>query len=102
MRLFQNSGLYPAYLTRLNRLAAGATTFAQRRQAFLSDRFGASHFLKPVVDHAPAGLVVVAATTLVTDDVPAWSSVARCTSKFVASLPPKESSWLQASPSHPS
>ena len=53
MRLFQNSGLYPAYLTRLNRLAGGATTFAQRRQAFLADRFGASHFLKPVLDAEP-------------------------------------------------
>ena len=53
MRLFQNSGLYPAYLTRLNRLAAGATTFAQRRREFLADRFGASHFLKPVLDADP-------------------------------------------------
>lgn len=53
MRLFQNSGLYPAYVTRLNRLAAGATTFVQRRQTFLADRFGASHFLKPVLDAEP-------------------------------------------------
>ena len=53
MRLFQNSGLYPAYLTRLNRLAGGSTTFAQRRQVFLADRFGASHFLKPVLDAEP-------------------------------------------------
>jgi hypothetical protein len=53
MRLFQNSGIYPAYLTRLNRLASGAATFAQRRQAFLADRFGASHFLKPVLDGDP-------------------------------------------------
>ena len=53
MRLFQNSGLYPAYLNRLNRLATGATTFAQRRQAFLADRFGALHFLKPVLDDEP-------------------------------------------------
>ena len=53
MRLFQNSGQYPAYLNRLNRLAAGATTFAQRRQAFLADRFGALHFLKPVLDDEP-------------------------------------------------
>ena len=53
MRLFQNSGLYPAYMTRLNGLAAGANTFAQRRQTFLADRFGASHFLKPVLDSEP-------------------------------------------------
>ena len=53
MKLFQNSGLYPAYLTRLNQLAGGSTTFAQRRQVFLADRFGASHFLKPVLDAEP-------------------------------------------------
>ena len=50
MRLFQNSGLYPAYLTRLNRLAAGAVTFTERRNVFLADRYGASHFLKPVLE----------------------------------------------------
>ena len=49
MRLFQNSGLYSAYLPRLNGLAANATTFAQRRRVFLDDRFGAAHFLQPVL-----------------------------------------------------
>ncbi|MET4214264.1 MULTISPECIES: glycosyltransferase [Bradyrhizobium] len=53
MRLFQNSGLYPSYLKRLNQLAAGARGFAERRRIFLDDRFGALHFLKPVLDEAP-------------------------------------------------
>jgi hypothetical protein len=50
MRLFQNSGLYPSYLTHLNRLAGGAASFAERRRIFLDDRSGALHFLKPVLD----------------------------------------------------
>ena len=53
MRLFQNSGLYPSYLSRLNQLAAAAPGFAERRRIFLDDRFGALHFLKPVLDEAP-------------------------------------------------
>jgi Glycosyl transferases group 1 len=50
MRLFQNSGLYPSYLTHLNRLAREAASFAERRRIFLDDRSGALHFLKPVLD----------------------------------------------------
>lgn len=50
MRLFQNSGIYPTYLARLDRLANGATTFRDRRNIFLADRYGACHFLKPVQD----------------------------------------------------
>jgi hypothetical protein len=50
--LFQNSGLYPSYLKRLNGLAAGAPSFDERRRIFLDDRFGALHFLKPVLDGA--------------------------------------------------
>jgi Glycosyl transferases group 1 len=53
MRLFQNSGLYPSYLARLNQLAAEASNFEARRRIFLHDRFGALHFLKPVLDGAP-------------------------------------------------
>jgi hypothetical protein len=53
MRLFQNSGLYPSYLVRLNQLAAEASSFEARRRIFLDDRFGALHFLKPVLDGAP-------------------------------------------------
>ncbi|MCC8960925.1 glycosyltransferase family 1 protein [Bradyrhizobium sp. Pear76] len=52
MRLFQNSGLYPSYLPRLNQLAAKASTFAARRDVFLHDRFGAAHILEPVLDGA--------------------------------------------------
>jgi hypothetical protein len=54
MRLFQNSGLYPKYIERLNRLSASNTTFKQRHATFLSDRFGALHFLKPVLNGDPS------------------------------------------------
>jgi len=50
MRLFQNAGIYPAYLPRLNQLAHGASTFARRLEVFLADRYGASHILKPVYE----------------------------------------------------
>jgi hypothetical protein len=52
MRLFQNSALYPSYLARLNQLAASAASFADRRAVFLNDRFGALHFLQPVLEGA--------------------------------------------------
>ena len=54
MRVFQNSGLYRAYMPRLGRLTAGCTTFAASRDAFLADRYGAIHLLKPVVDGDPS------------------------------------------------
>jgi hypothetical protein len=59
MRLFQNSGLYPAYLPRLDRLAAqaGATTFAARMRTFLADGFGAAHFLEPVLTGEPTAFL---------------------------------------------
>jgi len=50
MRLFQNSGIYPAYLPRLLELTRDCTTFAAQVNAFLDDRYGACHFLKPVLD----------------------------------------------------
>ena len=53
MRLFQNSGLYPSYLALLDQLASDASSFDERRQIFLNDRFGALHFLSPVLDGAP-------------------------------------------------
>lgn len=53
MRLFQNSGLYPAYIPRLERLTRGLNTFAARKDAFLADRFGACHFLQPVLSAEP-------------------------------------------------
>ena len=49
MRLFQNSGLYPAYLPRLRELTRNDTSFAAQVTTFLSDRFGAAHFLEPVL-----------------------------------------------------
>ena len=49
MRVFQNGGLYPSYVPRLNGLARGALGFEERRRAFLDDRFGALHFLAPVL-----------------------------------------------------
>lgn len=53
MRLFQNSGITKSYFPRLNRLAQGDSTFGARLDTFLNDRFGASHFLKPVLDRKP-------------------------------------------------
>jgi len=50
MRLFQNSGLYPSYLARLNKLAPETLSFEERRGIFLDDRFGAPHFLPPVLN----------------------------------------------------
>lgn len=53
MRLFQNSGLYPGYLSRLEYLTRGLDTFAARKDAFLADRYGACHFLQPVLTASP-------------------------------------------------
>jgi hypothetical protein len=50
MRLFQNCGLMLPYVKRLNELALPGVTFNERRRAFLDDRFGALHLLKPVLD----------------------------------------------------
>ncbi len=50
MRLFQNSGIYPNYRPRLDALLGTTTAFADQRDIFLADRFGALHFLKPVLD----------------------------------------------------
>lgn len=53
MRLFQNSGIYPGYRRRLDKLSEGLNRFTDRRSAFLADRYGACHFLKPVLDGDP-------------------------------------------------
>lgn len=53
MRLFQNSALYPAYMPRLRRLTEGCDSFSARIDAFLGDRFGAPHFLLPVLSRHP-------------------------------------------------
>lgn len=50
MRLFQNSGLYPAYRRRLALLVGQARDFDAMRRAFLADRYGACHFLAPVLE----------------------------------------------------
>jgi hypothetical protein len=53
MRLFQNSGLYPAYIPRLHDLTQNCTSFVSQVNTFLDDRFGACHILKPVLDRDP-------------------------------------------------
>jgi hypothetical protein len=53
VRLFQNSGIYPSYLKRLDVMASDARTFEARRRVFLNDRFGALHFLQPVLAGEP-------------------------------------------------
>jgi hypothetical protein len=53
MRLFQSCGLYAAYNPRLARLTRGSHGFAESRDAFLADRFGACHFLEPVLRGDP-------------------------------------------------
>ncbi len=53
MRLFQNSALSPAYLPRLRRLSRGCKDFADHVRVFLNDRYGACHFLQPVLDADP-------------------------------------------------
>lgn len=54
MRLFQNSGLYPAYVPRLRKLTENCFSFVSKIEAFLGDRFGACHFLKPVLERDSA------------------------------------------------
>src|SRR5665213_1346851 len=49
MRMFQNSALTPSYLAHLNGLAPETVGFEERRRIFLNDRFGALHFLQPVL-----------------------------------------------------
>ncbi len=53
MRLFQNSGIYASYRPRLDVLLGDTDDFAGQRAIFLADRFGALHFLKPVLDNDP-------------------------------------------------
>jgi Glycosyl transferases group 1 len=50
MRFFQNSGVYPSYLARLDQLASKASSFEERRRIFLEDRYGALHTLKPALE----------------------------------------------------
>lgn len=54
MRVFQNSGVYPAYRPRLKELTKNICSFEEARQVFLADRYGISHILKPVLDGDPS------------------------------------------------
>ncbi len=50
MRLFQNSSVYRSYRPRLKALTADEKTFDEAIGAFLNDRFGAVHILRPVLE----------------------------------------------------
>ncbi|MEQ1714831.1 MAG: glycosyltransferase [Hyphomicrobium sp.] len=52
MRLFQNSGVVRSYVPRLSVLTRNSHTFQEHTKTFLADRYGATHFLKPVLDGA--------------------------------------------------
>ena len=54
MRVFQNSGIYRAYFKRLATLRHRRNGFSEWTKAFLDDRFGAAHFLHPVLSGDPA------------------------------------------------
>ncbi len=53
MRIFQNSALYPAYRERLQHLRRGKDSFSDWMSIFLADRFGAAHYLKPILEGDP-------------------------------------------------
>jgi hypothetical protein len=50
VRLFQNSGVPPSYLSRLHQALQRPATFKTQIAHFLNDRYGALHFLAPVLD----------------------------------------------------
>ncbi|QIM53982.1 glycosyltransferase [Hydrogenophaga crocea] len=52
MRIFQNSGLYPAYRHRLEALRKHQRGYAEWMSAFLADRYGTAHYLQPVLQGA--------------------------------------------------
>lgn len=49
MRVFQNIGLYPAYLPQMNVIWDGATDFTGMVRGLLEDRFNGVHHLKPAI-----------------------------------------------------
>src|SRR5690349_12985653 len=53
VRLFQNSGMYPTYMRRLRALTNGFSSFTEQINIFIDDRYGASHFLLPVLNRDP-------------------------------------------------
>lgn len=54
MRVFQNSGIYRAYVPRLRQLTRDDKGFHAHIQRFLADRYGAAHFLQPVLTGDPS------------------------------------------------
>jgi hypothetical protein len=53
MRIFQTSGYYRSYASRLRQLADANSSFEQQLEAFLHDRYGACHLLLPVDRREP-------------------------------------------------
>ncbi len=53
MRIFQNCGVYAAYRQAFHSAHRHLKTFEELRDAYLEDRYGALHFLKPIVDRDP-------------------------------------------------
>lgn len=58
MRVFQNSGIYRAYMPRLRNLTCHDVGFDAKISTFLADRFGAAHFLEPVLQRDAAAFLV--------------------------------------------
>lgn len=50
MKIFQNSGIYSAYVPQLRKLTKNCQSFTAQIDSFLDDRYGACHFLMPVLD----------------------------------------------------
>lgn len=50
MRVFQNIGLYKAYVPRIEGLWSGVTSYEDLIRILIADRFGGVHYLKPVVE----------------------------------------------------
>jgi Glycosyl transferases group 1 len=50
LRLFQNIGLYSAYVPRIKKIWGDSTDFAEMINSVVEDRFGGVHYLKPVID----------------------------------------------------
>jgi hypothetical protein len=55
MRIFQNSGLYPAYRQQFDKRHGTDQKFSVRRELYLRERFGALHFLLPIIESDPTG-----------------------------------------------
>jgi len=49
MRIFQNSGLYPAYRRQFDKRHGTGQTFSERLELYLKDRYNAPHYLLPIL-----------------------------------------------------